>query len=525
MAWGVLFFMPVPRLIEVALPIREISAESVRDKSLRHGHISTLHLWWARRPLAASRAVVFASLLPDPDHPDCPPEFVAATLRLLRDAVPSTLRSYSRGRFTIHDSDPYKPYEGVEDTARNRLLCFLAKWSRESLDYERGKGTSPTPAHLLDPRCLVRWETGDPNNAQGRAVLEIARELVKVAAGGKAPRVLDPFAGGGAIPLEATRLGAQAIANDLNPVAHLIQRATCEWPQKFGPASGHDLAGDLETRAGAILARAREQLGGLYPAGRDGVPVVGYLWARTAPCANPSCRATIPLLRSLLVCNKDRKKVALTLHLDGAAKVAHFGIARDGDIKESAGTMVEKGRGAVKCPFCGQTTPVTRLREAGLNGTLGEQMVAVITDTRGGKSYRAVEPTDLQAWQRAVELAQNVEAPNEAIIPEVNGPDAPSDVSHFRSINVDGYGMKTWGSLFNPRQLLAMQTLVSELRGELKSLENEENDAEYRTVLAGYLGLWIGRLASFQNRVSRWRLGVEAIASPFAMQAIPMMWD
>src|SRR5713101_616874 len=107
-----------PRLIEVALPIREISAESVRDKSLRHGHISTLHLWWARRPLSASRAVVFASLVPDPDHPDCPPEFRAAVLRLLNN-VPEELRAYGEGRKTKPDPDPYRPYDSIEDTPRN----------------------------------------------------------------------------------------------------------------------------------------------------------------------------------------------------------------------------------------------------------------------------------------------------------------------------------------------------------------------------------------------------------------------
>src|SRR5437899_481721 len=129
--------MNVPRLIEIALPIREISAESVRDKSLRHGHISTLHLWFARRPLAASRAVVFASLVPDPDHPDCPPVFRAAVEKHLKTHVPDVLKSYWRGKVTYMDPDPYCPYpstdenEQLRDTLRNRLLAFIAKWSPE----------------------------------------------------------------------------------------------------------------------------------------------------------------------------------------------------------------------------------------------------------------------------------------------------------------------------------------------------------------------------------------------------------
>src|SRR5205085_2715974 len=127
--------MTVPRLIEVALPIREISAESVRDKSLRHGHISTLHLWFARRPLAASRAVVFASLVPDPDHPQCPPAFRAAVEQHLKTHVPDVLKSYRRGRVTHMDPDPYRPYDGQPDTLRNRLMMFIAKWSPEWLAF------------------------------------------------------------------------------------------------------------------------------------------------------------------------------------------------------------------------------------------------------------------------------------------------------------------------------------------------------------------------------------------------------
>ena len=178
----------LPRLIEVALPIREISAESVRDKSLRHGHISTLHLWWARRPLAASRAVVFASLVPDPDHPECPAEFRDAVNRLLKTNVPKVLQSYYDGKRQITDKDPYRPYKNITDTPRNRLLTFIAKWSPMQIAFDAGasrKGEArvkePGTSEMLDDRCLVKWETSDPENEQGRAVLEIARELIRIA--------------------------------------------------------------------------------------------------------------------------------------------------------------------------------------------------------------------------------------------------------------------------------------------------------------------------------------------------------
>src|SRR5690606_19363983 len=151
--------------------------------------------------------------------PRCPPAFRAAVERHLKTDVPADLKYFWRGRTCHRDEDPYRPYEGVPDTLRNRLLMFIAKWSPEALAFEHGKGTlQPPPDRLLDDRSLVKWETSAPENQQGRDVLRVARELVRAAYDGRAPRVLDPFAGGGAIPLEAGRLGAEPIANDYNPV-------------------------------------------------------------------------------------------------------------------------------------------------------------------------------------------------------------------------------------------------------------------------------------------------------------------
>ncbi len=530
-----------PRLIEVALPIREISAESVRDKSLRHGHISTLHLWWARRPLAASRAVVFASLVPDPDDPKCPADFRAAVERLLKTRVPAELKYYRRGRQSHRDEDPYRPYEGMADTLRNRLLMFIAKWSPESLAFEAGKAKKePDPKYLLDDRSLVKWETSDPENPQGREVLRIARELVQVAHGGKVPTVLDPFAGGGAIPLEAGRLGCHAIANDYNPVAYLILRATCEFPQKYGRPGKRKvvveefgkkiereetvpniLVHDFEKWANWILERARQKIGHLYPAGKDQRPVVGYLWARTAPCSNPSCRGEIPLLRSLLVCNKKDKKVALKMDVDKERKTVRFGIAEGKAIKATDGTM--QNRGNTKCPYCEQVTPVADLRTAGLAGRMGEQMVAVITEDKGGKRYRPVEDSDLNAFRAAADIP--AERPQELILPEVNAEDADDDVSNSTGIRVHLYGMKTWGSLFNPRQLVAMQTFVACLHEALEAMKQEIEDDEYRTAIGVYLGLWLSRIAQRSSNVGVWHTSRETLEHPFGRQAIPMTWD
>lgn len=532
-----------PRLIEVALPIREISAESVRDKSLRQGHISTLHLWWARRPLAASRAVVFASLVPDPDDPACPKEFKIAVEKFLKKEVPSALQVYYRGRNKIADKDPYRPYEGMPDTLRNRLLCFVAKWSPEAIAFEKGtNGKEPKPAELLDDRSLVKWETSDPENAQGREVLRIARELVKLAHNGKTPTVIDPFAGGGAIPLEAVRLGAQVIANDYNPVAYLILRATCEFPQKYGKPGQRKtivdefgkrrvldtevpnvLIHDIEHWANWILGRAKEKIGHLYPSGKDGSPIVGYLWARTAPCSNPSCRGDIPLLRSLVVCDlrNGQKRVALIMDVDKITKKVQFGIAKDKVIKQTDGTM--QNRGNVLCPFCNQITPVADLRTAGLSGTMGECMVAVMTAGRNGKEYRAVEDCDVKAYSQA--LSMHAESPNELILPEINSDAAEDDISNSTGIRVHLYGMKTWGSLFNRRQLVVMQTFIKCLHDALLKMRTEIGNEEYRRALVVYLGLWISRIAQRGSSAGIWHTRQETFEHPFGRQAIPMNWD
>ena len=504
--------MTCPRLIEVALPIREISAESVRDKSLRHGHISTLHLWWARRPLPASRAIVFASLVPDPDHPECPPDFRNAVKRLLEDEVPSILKRYRQGREWLGD-EPYRPYDRIPDTPRNRLLTFIARWSPDYLRWEKNQlDKAPKTKEMLDDRCLVKWETSNPENEQGKEVLRIARELIRVANGGEAPVLLDPFSGGGAIPLEASRLGCQPIANDYNPVAYLILRATCEFPQRYGKR----LVDDVERWAKWILERARESIGHLYPPGEDGNPVVGYLWARTAPCSNPTCRAEIPLLRSLLVCRKSNKRVALTMNIQD--KEVTFGIAKGKDITQTEGTMLNRGN--CRCPICEQVTPVGDLRRAGIEGNMGERMVAVITNTPQGKDYRTVEPTDLEAFEEAKRLSETIEKPGEKIYDNIVGIPSASIISPALY-----YGMPRWGDLFNPRQLLAMQTFVACLHDALAELEQKEPDAEYRKAVAGYLGLWVNRIALRGSSFVLWDSGGETIVHPFGRQAIPMVWD
>lgn len=529
-----------PRLIEVALPIREISAESVRDKYLPSLHPKHIHIWWARRPMAAARAVVFASLVPDPDDPRCSADFRAAVERRLKTHVPAELRHYCRGRESHRDEDPYRPYEGMADTLRNRLLMFIAKWSPESLAFEAGKRKKAAPPkELLDDRSLVKWETSDPENAQGLEVLRIARELVKVAHGGEVPTVLDPFAGGGAIPLEAGRLGCGAIANDYNPVAHLILRATCEYPQKYGKPGKREvvleefgrkvereipvpngLVHDLEYWANRILDRAREKLSHLYPPGNDGRPVLAYLWARTAPCSNPSCRGEIPLLRSLLLRSKD-EKVALRLDVNKAKKEVRFGIAKGSAAGDAGGTKSQ--RGPATCLFCQEPTSEEDLRRAAKDGKMSERMVAVVVQGKREKEYRAVEEKDLLAFEMASRM--DVHGPGEYVIPEITGPSASPHAGGHASIRVQLYGFTRWGQLFNQRQLVVMDHFVQAVRDATVGLAKEVSDNDYRTALATYLGLWIDRIAMFSNTFCRWESGLERPKTPFGGQSIPMMWD
>ncbi|MDD5559008.1 DUF1156 domain-containing protein [Candidatus Methylomirabilis sp.] len=529
-----------PRLIEVALPIREISAESVRDKNIHHAHISHLHIWWARRPLAASRAVVFASLVPDPDDPQCQADFRAAVERHLKTHVPSELKHYRRGRETRRDEDPYRPYDGMPDTLRNRLLMFIAKWSPESLAFDAGKRQNAAPPkELLDDRSLVKWETSDPENNQGQEVLRIARDLVRIAHGGRTPSVLDPFAGGGAIPLEVGRLGCRALANDYNPVAHLILRATCEFPQKYGKPGKRKalveefgkkvereidvpnvLVHDLETWANWVLESTRRKIEHLYPAGKDGRPALAYLWARTAPCSNPSCQGQIPLMRSLVVCSKG-SKTALTMNVDKARKEVCFGVAKGKAIKRTEGTKRE--RGPAICPFCEQPTSEGEIRAAGRAGRMGEQMMAVVVQGKGEKHYRAVEDADL----RAVITAQTIQTagPGEYVIPEITGPNASADAGGHASIRVQLYGFTRWGQLFSHRQLVVLDHLVKGLHQAVAEMERTIPDLEYRRAVATYLALWIDRIAAFGNTFTRWRASHEKSETPFSGQSIPMMWD
>ncbi|RME94360.1 MAG: DUF1156 domain-containing protein, partial [Verrucomicrobia bacterium] len=258
------------RLIEVDLPIARISAHARREKSIRHGHIATLHIWWARRPLAACRAVLCAALWPDPADPRCPASFRQTAARCLQ-------AWYARRDSKRRDwSDPRQLRAG--------LLDFIAEFAN--------------------------WD-----HATDKLFLETARRLTQAAhealAGppGTRPLVVDPFAGGGAIPLEALRIGADAFASDLNPVAVLLNKVVLE----YIPRHGGRLADEVRKWGAWVKEQAGQELGRFYPKDDDGAVPIAYLWARTIRCEGPGCGAEVPLVRSLWLSKKKGRRIGMRL--------------------------------------------------------------------------------------------------------------------------------------------------------------------------------------------------------------------
>ena len=302
------------RLAEVDFPIAEVSRHAAREKSIRHGHPSTLHLWWARRPLASSRAVLMALLMPDPCDPHCPEEFKARARKIL-------LAMWGRpsGWDSTINTD-----EGI----RQALLRFIADFAN--------------------------WD-----NAAKAEYLETGRGLVQAAHPEQTPLVVDPFAGGGSIPLEALRLGCDAFASDLNPVACLILKVMLEDIPRHGPG----LADELRKAGAEIKAQAEKELADLYPKDPDGATPIAYLWARTVRCEAPNCGAEIPLMRSMWLCRKPRRKWALhpnVVRQEGVPSRVEFGI-----FEPAADREVDQGtvtRAKATCQCCGAVLPPDRVR-------------------------------------------------------------------------------------------------------------------------------------------------------------------
>jgi adenine-specific DNA methylase len=437
------------RFIEESFPVREVSEISAKEKNIRHGHISTLHIWWARRPLASSRATNYAALIPAPEDPE----------------------------------------------KWNELRKFIIE--------------------------LSKWE-----NSLNPKIIERARNDIIEANGGKPPRVLDPFAGGGSIPLEALRLGCEAHAIDYNPVAVLILKCTLEYPQKYR----NSLLKDVKRWGNWVLEEAKKEIDKFYPPDKDGSIPVGYIWVRTVPCQNPTCGAEIPLMRQFWLARKSNKKVALYPYVEG--KEVKFKIVGDGYEKMPADFNPSKGtvsRAIATCPVCGYTVDDKTLRKLFQEGKTGQRMVAVVLHRPGteGKRYRVATERDIEIFREAERYLEEKRAKlmeEWGIDPVPDEPLVRVPVT-FGVINVWVYGMNKWGDLFNSRQKLALITFTEKVRLAYKRMIEEGYDEEYAKAVASYLSLVISRIPDTNSTICHWDGSWEKTCTTFARQALPMNWD
>ena len=570
-------------LIEVAFPLKQVSLDSVHEKNMRHGHISTLHIWPARRPLAASRAALIATLLPDPGDP----------------------------------------------TQRQAILERMAGRVTEKVERKRVNGRIVEKVKEETTGGILHWgRENDPD-------LEWFRNEIRKAYGGRAPKVLDPFAGGGAIPLEAMRLGCDVTAMDINPVAWFILKCTLEYPQKltgqtrplpefaladrefteaflkakgfkgarlrtFLERLGHgkgeglqlgelseydslfeaDLAWHVRAWGRWVLAQARKELASYYPTyaefqpltptGDDaqrplrrlevddnGIaqletlnaefnesylkdphntrwvakPTVAYLWARTVSCKQ--CRATLPLLKTRWLCKKDNKRVLLAMEPNADRTGMVFEVQpnvpqnggngaqrREHDKRIGAGTMSRTG---ASCPCCGAIMTMGDIRLEGQRERLGVQLIVVVTNGPAGKDYRTAE---IQENEAAIIGAATLSSAFDQTKGDI--PTYPLVPASTRSISCQEYGLDTYSKLLSDRQKLFVATMARFIQSilDLNDLNDEENQARlWDEAIAFSLLCVLDKVIDYGNTLASWYTQNEQITHLFNRYALPMKWD
>jgi putative DNA methylase len=496
------------RLIEVDLPIKRISAHARREKSIRHGHISTLHIWWARRPLAACRAVLCAALWPDPADPLCPRRFREEGARIIGGFAKKAARDLAN----TCETDLWQRWE------------VLAQ-REEGLDADNPDDLDVLRYSLLDFIAdFANWDNATQPDylAASRALTQLAHECLGGIPGSR-PLVADSFAGGGAIPLEALRVGADAFASDLNPVAVLLNKVVLEYIPKYGET----LAAEVRRWGEYIKGEAEKELGEFYPKSADGSTPIAYLWARTVVCEGPGCGAEVPLMRSLWLAKKKNKSVALRLVPNRREKRVDFEIVEDAKAKDVKGGTVK--RGSATCPCCGFTTPVASVRKQlkpRRGGADDARLFCVVTTREGekGRFYRLPNELDLEAVQRAREELERRKGEHRGELSLVPEEPTPDNTGHRAVGSAWLYGMQTWGDLFTSRQALALTTLarlVNEVGEKLADGEDEGLAIAVQCCLA----LAIDRCANQFCSLAKWHNGRETTDGVFARQALPMLWD
>ncbi|MGA8030568.1 MAG: DUF1156 domain-containing protein [Bryobacteraceae bacterium] len=452
------------KLIEVALPLEAINKESAREKSIRHGHPSTLHLWWARRPLATCRAVLFASLVDDPSS--LPEQF---------------------------------PTEADQDKERQRLFRLIER--------------------------LVLWE-----NSNNRAVLDEAHAEILKSTDGNPPPIYDPFCGGGSIPLEAQRLGLEAHASDLNPVAVLITKALIEIPPKFAgqppvnPVARNKMSGkgmwtgargladDVRYYGQWMRDRAFESIGYLYPkvklpkehGGGEGT-AIAWLWARTVFCPNPACASRMPLVRSFALSNKTGKKAWIEPSVDYPTRAVRYTV-KTGNGTAPEGTV---NRSGARCLACGTAVPLEHVRTQGRVGRMGTQLMGIVTEAMRQRIY--VDADDQH--EAIAALAQPGDVPTTAL---------PDKALGFR---VQVYGMTRHRDLFTNRQLVALTTFSDLVHDARLTAVREGASETYATAIATYLAFAVDKLCDTNTTLCTWQVDPPRLRATFGRQALPMTWD
>jgi len=465
------------KLIEVALPLEAINTQSAREKSIRHGHPSTLHLWWARRPLAAARAVIFASLVDDPSaHPEL------------------------------------YPTEEAQTAERKRLFGIIEE--------------------------LVKWE-----NSNNQEILNLAKAEILKSTGENPPALLDPFAGGGSIPLEAQRLGLEAHASDLNPVAVMINKAMIEIPPRFaglppvnpdsranalreGWTGAQGLAEDVRYYGEWMKKEAFKRIGHLYPKvkvpkeqGGGELTVIAWIWARTVKCPNPACGCEVPLVKSFQLSKKNGQEAYVYPYNENGqiSYIVKYGKG------SPEGTVNRKG---AKCIFCDTPVGFPYIREEGKNGRMGSRLIAVIAEGHNSRIY--ISPDDEQAF-----------------IAQINKPEDYPDATityNPRDFKTPNYGLESFASLFTNRQLTALTTFSSLVREAQKKAEADAvaagmvNDhipldeggkgaTAYGQAIGVYLAFAVNKMTNYHCNLASWHSLREIIQCTFSRQALPMIWD
>jgi putative DNA methylase len=524
------------RLIEDYLPIQAISKEASREKSVRKGHISTLHLWWARRPLVACRAAVYGALVP-------------------------------AARF-IPDNGPDNKKQSLGRANAAKFIERLCKYPGNPTVIKEAQ------RHIIEAHAerLTR-ETGK------KVTVEDIEE-------GRAPRpkVLDMFAGGGAIPLEALRLGCEAYALDLNPVAHIIELCTLVYPQKYGKPYSNargmtgpknekgettwgGLANEVRYWGKWVLEKAREEIGDLYPpvpdpeykgerpqiefkegrwvekgerpneieewAGNNGLPTgyltpVAYLWTRTVQCKNPSCGATVPLVKQTWLCKKKGHYVALKTVAPKRVKKVHFEVV-EATTEKGLGFDPAAGSegGNATCPFCGTVADAEYVQTAGKTDSVGKDLMTVVCVQPNIRGKRYIASSDLSQHDlpdsdvikgRIDELCRQtgLTRPEEPISPTRPSPNA-------RGLSaVTRHGMATFRELFSDRQLLCLLTFCKAI---IDAPWKSTTDGDRAKAVSSYLAGMVDKIADYGCTFCQWLKETEAVAHTFARHALAMKWD